>query len=126
PSLPRLSEVGVDWRVFGFTALIAVATGVLFGLVPPIVPTKPNLNDGLKESGPGTSSALRRHRVRSLLVVGEVALALVLLIAAGLMIRSFQKVQAVDPGLNSKKLLTMRVSLPHSRYGKDPQVVGFF
>jgi putative ABC transport system permease protein len=125
-SLPRLSEVGVDWRVFGFTALIAIATGVLFGLVPAIVASKPNLNDALKESGRGTSSDLRRHRVRSLLVVGEVALALVLLIAAGLMIRSFQKVLAVDPGFNSEKLLTMRINLPHSRNGKDPQVVGFF
>lgn len=125
-SLPRLSEVGVDWRVFGFTALMAVATGVLFGLVPAIVASKPNLNDALKESGRGTSGDLRRHRLRSLLVVGEVALALVLLIGAGLMIRSFQKLQAVDPGFNAEKLLTMRVSLPHSRYEKNPQVVGFF
>ncbi len=124
--VPRLSEVGIDWRVFGFTAAIALATGALFGLAPAVVASKPDLNDALKETGRANTGGLQRHRLRSLLVVAEVALALILLIGAGLMIRSSQKLQAVDPGFRTDKMLTMRVALPSSRYGKNPQVVGFF
>jgi putative ABC transport system permease protein len=124
-NLPRLPEIGVDRTVFLFTLTISLFTGIVFGLVPAWQASKPDLNEGLKESGRG-SSGPRRHRVRALLVVSEVALSLVLLVGAGLMIRSFSRLLAVNPGFNPDHVLTAFVSLPVSKYPKREEQAVFF
>src|SRR3954463_2098410 len=125
-NLPRLAEIGVNRTVFLFTAAVSVFTGVLFGLAPAWQVSKTDLNEGLKESGRGGSDAPRRHRMRSLLVISEVALSLVLLIGAGLMIRSFSRLLAVDPGFKPDHVLTAFVSLPVAKYSKREEQVGFY
>ncbi len=125
-SIPRLAEIGMDRTVFAFTALVSVATGILFGLVPAVEVSRSNLNDALKEGGRSSTGDARRERLRSLLVVSEIALALVLLIGAGLMIRSFGRLAAVKPGFNTDQVLTMRVQLASAKYSQDPAVIAFF
>ena len=107
---PPTQEIRVDGMVLGFTIGISLLTGILFGLTPALQTSKPNLNQCLKE-GAGHSTAAPRHRIRSTLVVTEVALALVLLAGAALMMNSFVRVLGVDPGFNPKNLLTMQVGL---------------
>jgi putative ABC transport system permease protein len=124
-NLPRLAEIGVNRTVFLFTAAVSVFTGVLFGLAPAWQVSKSDLNEGLKESGRG-SDGPRRHRIRALLVISEVALSIVLLIGAGLMIRSFSRLLAVDPGFKTDHVLTAFVSLPVSKYSNHDQEVTFF
>ena len=126
PDVPRLSEIGLHGPVFGWTLLISILTGVLFGLAPAIQASKPDLNEALKESGGRSSGGLQRSRLRSLLVVTEVALALVLLICAGLMIKSFARLQQVSPGFEPKNLLTMNISLPRQKYKEQQQANVFF
>ena len=120
-TIPRVHEISVDPRVAGFTLLASVATGVLFGLAPALHVSRPDLTDALKESG-RTTAGLRRTRLRSVLVMSEVALSLVLLVGAGLMIRSFAKLNQIDPGLNPDRVLTLGVTLLNSRYPADEQV----
>ncbi|HWO01613.1 MAG TPA: ABC transporter permease [Blastocatellia bacterium] len=120
-NLPRLAEIGIDMRVLAFTLGVSVATGLLFGLVPALGGTRMNLNEALKEGGRGSTGSAASRRVRSFLVVSEIALALVLLIGAGLLIKSFHHLQSVEPGFNSANLLTMRVELPESRYREIPK-----
>jgi putative ABC transport system permease protein len=120
-NLPRLSEIGIDLRVLAFTLSVSVATGLLFGLAPALSATRLNLNEALKEGGRGSTGSAARQRVRSVLVVSEIALALVLLIGAGLLIKSFWHLQSVDPGFNTANLLTMRVELPEARYREIPK-----
>jgi putative ABC transport system permease protein len=124
-NLPRLAEIGVNRTVFLFTATVSVLTGVLFGLAPAWQVSKTDLNEGLKESGRG-SDAPKRHRMRALLVISEMALSLVLLIGAGLMIRSFSRLLAVDPGFKTDHVLTAFVSLPVAKYSKHEEQVTFF
>jgi putative ABC transport system permease protein len=124
-NLPRLAEIGVNRTVFLFTAAVSVLTGVLFGLVPAWQVSKIDLNEGLKESGRG-SDAPRRQRMRSLLVISEVALSIVLLVGAGLMIRSFARLLAVDPGFKPDHVLTAFVSLPVAKYSKREEQVAFY
>lgn len=107
--LPRLNEIQVDGAALLFTLTVALLTSLLFGLVPALAASKPDLNQVLKEGGRGTTS--KRTRWREMLVVGELALSLVLLIGAGLLVSSFIKLQAVDPGFNQRNLLTATVSL---------------
>lgn len=107
---PPTQEIRVDGMVLGFTIGISLLTGILFGLTPALQTSKPDLNQCLKE-GARHSTAAPRHRVRSMLVVSEVALALVLLAGAALMMNSFVRVLGVDPGFNPKNLLTMEVDL---------------
>jgi putative ABC transport system permease protein len=107
--VPRVEAVGVDLRVLGFTLGIAVLTGLFFGLVPALAASRPDLNDALKEGERGSTG--RRHVVRDVLVVSEVALALVLLVGAGLMIRSVWSLQQVALGFDPANLLTMQISL---------------
>jgi putative ABC transport system permease protein len=121
-----LQRVGIDYRVLGFTFAVSVLTGVLFGLAPALEASRPNLNESLKEGGRGAVTGGRSHRLRDLFVVAEIALALVLLIGSGLMIRSFARLQSVDPGFDANSLLTARVLLPNLRYGQDPQCKAFF
>jgi putative ABC transport system permease protein len=125
-NLPRLAEIGVNRTVFLFTAAVSVFTGILFGLAPAWQVSRSDLNEGLKESGRGGSDAPRRHRLRALLVISEVALSLVLLVGAGLMIRSFARLLAVDPGFKADHVLTAFVSLPVAKYPNREQQVTFF
>jgi predicted permease len=105
---------------------VSILTGLLFGLAPAWQVSKSDLNEGLKESGRGGSDAPRRQRMRALLVISEVALSLVLLIGAGLMIRSFGRLLAVDPGFKTDHVLTAFVSLPVSKYSKHEEQTAFF
>jgi putative ABC transport system permease protein len=125
-NLPRLAEIGVNRTVFLFTLAVSVLTGLLFGIAPAVQVSKLDLNEGLKESGRGGTDSPRRNRVRSLLVISEVALSLVLLIGAGLMIRSFSRLLAVDPGFKADHVLTAFVSLPPSKYPKYEEQAAFF
>ena len=125
-NLPRLDQVGIDWSVLLFTGGISLTTGLLFGLAPALQATHPQLNDMLKESDRSGTSGPARHRVRDLLVVAEVALSLVLLVAAGLLIRSFVKLLEVDPGFRPDHVLTVSIPLPASRYPEAAQQAAFF
>jgi putative ABC transport system permease protein len=124
-SIPRIQEVGVDARVAGFTALVSLATGLVFGLVPALRASRAPLNDALKEGGRAGGGAVHGFAGRAL-VVSEVALSLVLLIAAGLLIHSFRRLQDVAPGFDSSRLLTFRLSLPESRYTTFQKGQSFF
>jgi putative ABC transport system permease protein len=111
--LPRVSEIAVDPTVILFTAAISVLTGVLFGLLPMIRFARPQLSSALKEGGRLSSAGRERHRARNALVVAEIALAVVLLVASGLMIRTFQAMRSVEPGfVRPEEVLTLRVSIP--------------
>jgi putative ABC transport system permease protein len=121
-----LEGVGLDYRVLGFTFGVSILTGLLFGLAPALEASQPNLNESLKEGGRGAVTGGRSHRLRDLFVVAEIALALVLLIGSGLMIRSFARLQSVDPGFDAKNLLTVKLLLPSSRYREDPKRKEFF
>ena len=116
PDLPRLETVHLDGRVFGFTLALSLATGFVFGLAPAWRLSRLDLQDALKQGGRATSSAPARNRLRGLLVVSEVALALVLLVGAGLMIRSFVQLRAVHAGFNPRHLLSLIVPLDPVRY----------
>jgi putative ABC transport system permease protein len=115
---PLLSGVAIDNRVLGFTIVISVLTGIVFGLAPALHLSSLDLNESLKEGSRGSSAG--RNPLRSGLVVSEVALALVLLVCAGLMIKSVMRLRDVSPGFNPAKLLTMNVSLPSAKYPKGP------
>ncbi|MGH9853125.1 MAG: ABC transporter permease, partial [Blastocatellia bacterium] len=106
-TFPSFVNLTLDARVLGFSLLISVLTGALFGLAPALQAARPALNETLKAGGRNASGGLGRNRLLSSLVVSEIALALTLLIGAGLMIRSLQRLQAVDPGFDSERLLTM-------------------
>jgi putative ABC transport system permease protein len=126
PNIPRLSEVNLDGRVLAFTFLVAIFTGLVFGLAPALEASKPNLNESLKEGARGSTGGLRRQRIRSLLVVSEMALTVLLLIAAGLMLKSFYSLQQVNPGFDPRNTLTMVVNLPSSKYADDHQIESFY
>ena len=123
-NLPRAAGIQLDLTVLGFTAGLAIATGIVFGLAPALQNLRNAPSETLKEGG-RTSSA-GRHGMRSSLVVLETTLALVLLIGSGLLLKSFLRLQSVDPGYRSKNLLTATVSLPQSKYATDPQQAQFF
>ncbi|HEV2666844.1 MAG TPA: ABC transporter permease, partial [Blastocatellia bacterium] len=119
--IPRLQEARVDAPVLVFTLAVSLLTGLLFGLAPALQASRPNLTEGLKEGARGSSG--RRHRLRSVLVVGEVALTLTLLVGAALLIHSFWRVLQVDPGFNPRNLLTMQLSINNP---DGQQVANFF
>jgi putative ABC transport system permease protein len=124
--LPRASEIGLDGRALGFTAAIAVLTGILFGLAPAIHMAKTDLMAALRDGGRGNAIGFRRNRLRSVLVVGEVALALVLLSGAGLLMRSFYHLQSMDPGFDPHGMLTFRTNLPAAKYKGDEAQAAFY
>jgi putative ABC transport system permease protein len=121
-NLPRLDEMRVDLRVLGFTLGVSLLTGLIFGLVPAWTASRAAGASGLKEGARGASSSQSQQRVRSAFVVGELAVALVLLVGAGLLVKTFWKLRNVDPGFAPDHLLTMRVELPETRYSEvEPQ-----
>jgi len=124
-NLPRLSSIGIDGWVLGFTLGVSLLTGLVFGLIPALSASKLDVNEALKEGGRASTGGIIRHRVRSLLVVSEIALALVLLIGAGLLIKSIWTLRTVDPGFNPENLLTMRIELPETRYKEIPKQIQF-
>jgi putative ABC transport system permease protein len=124
-TIPRAQEISVDPRMAGFTLLISVATGALFGLAPALQASRPIFADALKESG-RASAGVQRNRLRSALVISEVALSLVLLIGAGLMIRSFTKLNQVNPGFNPARALTIGVTLLRSKYPDEERVASSY
>jgi putative ABC transport system permease protein len=130
--LPRARDIGVDWRVLGFTAVVVLVTGIGFGLIPALQATKPDLQSVLKDSGRGSSAGAPRARIRGALVIGEVAIALVLLAGAGLLLRSFERLLAVETGFNPDNLLTLQVWLPwpneaeKGRYFTQEQRLAFY
>ncbi|HEV2802108.1 MAG TPA: ABC transporter permease [Pyrinomonadaceae bacterium] len=125
-NLPRPAEIGIDGRVLAYTFLVSLATGVLFGLIPALQISRPDFNESLKEGGRGASGSPRRQRARSLLVVSEVALALVLLISAGLLLKSFISLQNVKPGFAPEGILTAEIGLPEQKYTDDKRIADFY
>ncbi|MFL6227267.1 MAG: ABC transporter permease, partial [Pyrinomonadaceae bacterium] len=126
PNLIGSTQVGVSLPVLGFTLAVSVLTGVVFGLLPALEASRADAHEALKETGRGNSGSRRSQRARAAFVVAQVALALVLLVGSGLLIRSFKRLVSVDPGFDPANLLTLRVTLPASKYKEDPQVVNFF
>ena len=124
--LVNLHSVGLNMPVMLWTLLIALITGVLFGLTPALHITRLNLNDSLKEGSKGEGGQTGNQRIRSFFVVSEIALAVVLLAGAGLLVKSFLNLQQIDRGFNTDNVLTMVVRLPDSKYSQDPQVISFF
>jgi predicted permease len=124
-NIPRVADAALDPKALGFTAIVAVVTSLLFGLAPAMRSTRLDLNDSLKD-GQTTSGGAARQRFRNTLVVVEMALAVVLLVGAGLMIRSLWSLQRIDLGLNPSGVLTMRLSLPQSSYQSPEEVVAFY
>ncbi|MBS1791410.1 MAG: ABC transporter permease [Acidobacteria bacterium] len=123
-SVPRAGEIGMDKSVLGFTMLLSVLTGVIFGLVPAWQASRQDINESLKDGSKGT--AARNMRTRGGLVVAEIALALILLVGAGLLVQSFWRLQDVDPGFNPRNVLTMRMFLPESKYAEEGRSRAFF
>jgi putative ABC transport system permease protein len=119
--IPRMAQIAMNGPVFAFTFGIALLTGILFGLAPALHSSKANLGDSLKEAARGASAGRQHNRLRGALVVSEMALALTLLLAAGLMIQSFAHLQQVSPGFNPHNLLTFTVGLSDTRYTTDQQ-----
>src|SRR6185295_7299553 len=127
--VPRIHEINVDLRVLGFALLVSVATGIVFGLAPALQASRPDLNESLKESGRGTTGGLRQNRLRAFLIVSEVSLAVVLMIGATLLTKSFVRLLQVNPGFDPTHTLTMEVALPTlppSRYANDEAQRAYF
>jgi putative ABC transport system permease protein len=125
-SLPSTAHVGIDATVLGFTLLVSLLTGVLFGLAPAVRTMKLNLSESLKEGGRSGSEGVHRNRTRSVLVVIESAIAVVLLIGAGLLVRSLVRLQDTSPGFDARNVLTMGVNLPRDKYDKPEKAASFF
>jgi putative ABC transport system permease protein len=125
-SLPRAAEIGIDMRVLLFTIGATLLTGVLFGLAPIVPLAYQNLQDSLKDTIGSTTSTSGAQTFRRVLVTGELAMALVLLIGCGLMIRGFWKLQQVHTGVNTDNVITMNVNLPQATYPKNEQIVAFW
>jgi predicted permease len=125
--LPRMNDVSLDGRVLAFTAAVTLLTGMIFGLVPALQVSKPNLTETMKDAGGrGSTEGGRRQFIRGSLVVLEVASALLLLVGAGLLIKSFWRLQQVNPGFNPNNALTMSVALPSRKYPEENQQSAFF
>jgi putative ABC transport system permease protein len=118
--IPRAIQVGLDWRVLGFTLGVSLLTGLVFGLVPALHLSKTELTESLKE-GRGTGAGARRNRTRGVLVVAELAIAVVLLVGAGLLIQSLWRLQHVNSGLEPRNILTFNVAVPDVRYSSEKQ-----
>ena len=125
-NIPRVGDTEVDARVLAFTALLAVVTTVVFSLAPAVRAWKVDLAESMKEGSANSTTGSGRQRFRNLLVVAEMALAVVLLVGAGLMLRTLWSLQRIDLGFNPSGVLTLRVSLPEASYRSPEQVVAFY
>jgi putative ABC transport system permease protein len=123
---PRVLDVSLDGRMLAFSIAVTVLAGIAFGLVPALQVSNPNLNEMLKDSGRGSTGGMRQQRVRNTLVVVEVAMSLVLLVGAGLVIKSFILLQKVDPGFDPNNALTVSLSLPEKKYPEKNQQAAFY
>jgi putative ABC transport system permease protein len=126
PGVPRVSEIGLDVGVLGFTLVLAVATGVLFGLAPALELSRPQLSRALKEGGRTGTVGRGQQRFRDSLAVAQVAFSVMLLIGALLLVRSFAELQRVDLGFDTHGALTFRIGVPQGRYAQSRDVIAFF
>jgi predicted permease len=124
-SMPRVSAIGLDWKVIGFALFLAVFTGFLCGLIPAIAAARIGVNDALKEAGRTGTAGGSHARLRSALVIAELAVALVLLTASGLLLRSFEKLRSVDLGFRTEHTLTASFGLPYQQYSTQSAVDAF-
>ena len=124
-SIHNLNAISMDWRVFGFTLALSILTGVVFGLAPAITASKPELVKTLRESNPSNRLGFGLLSMRGWLVVTELALALVLVLSAGLLVRSFNQLLAIDLGFSKTNVLTLRIALPRSKYPTPAQTINF-
>ncbi len=124
--VPRVRDIALDGRVLLFTLVVAVVTGLVFGLAPALAASRLDVNEALKESGRGTGGGWQRNRLRSFLVVAEIALSLVLLVGAGLLLKSFVRLRAINPGFDPDGVLTLSVALPQAKYATPAAQAGFF
>jgi putative ABC transport system permease protein len=125
--LVNLQGVGINFTVLAWTLAVSLVTGIIFGIAPALEATRLNLNDALKEGGKGAGGqGSRSRRLRGALVIAEVALALVLLVSAGLLVKSFMRLQKIDTGFETENVLTMVVRLPGGKYREGQQIVTFF
>ena len=124
--IPRLADVGLDWRVLGFTLLLSVGSCVLFGLIPAWHASQPDLHAALEQAGRSSGPGSYRLRFRQSLVVFQVSIAVMLVIGAGLLIRSFWLLQRVDPGFQPQRVLSVGITLPFSKYTDPVRINQFF
>ncbi|MGB7926481.1 MAG: ABC transporter permease [Pyrinomonadaceae bacterium] len=124
--LPRPGAIRMDGLVLGFTTLVSLLTGIAFGVAPALQASKPDLNEMLKEGGRTSGASAGSRRAQSLLIVAEVAVSLVLLVGAGLLLKSFLRLQEVKPGFNPERVLAMEMFLPGAKYPEEYQHVAFF
>jgi putative ABC transport system permease protein len=123
-NLPRMQDARLDGRVLMFTLLVSLLTSLVFGLIPALRAARADLNEALKEGGRGGDGP-GRNRLRGALVVAEVAMAMALLVGAGLLINSFVRLQRVNPGFDPHQVLTLRVDLPEAKYREGRQIINF-
>jgi len=125
-SPPHVEKIPLDLPVLGFTLLVSLTTGVVFGLAPALEASRLELNETLKEASRATAGSARSRRLRRALITAEVAVSLVLLTGAGLLIKSFARLVRVNPGFRAEKLMTARISLSEQQYSEDHRVVTFY
>lgn len=125
-AFPRLAQAETEWITLAFTTAVALATGIFFGIVPALQVSQSATHESLKEGGRSLTAGVGHQRLRRIFVIAEVALSLALLAGAGLLIKSFMRLQDVDPGFQSEGVLTLRVVLPQARYSQPEQVRTFF
>ena len=126
PTIPRLQEVGVDWRVVAYTACASLVTALLCGLLPALESSRRDPNATLKEGGRSASGGRRQRRILASLVTAQFALAVILLVAGGLLVRSFARLMAVDPGFHAEQVLTIPTSLPRTAYPAGSDIRSFY
>jgi len=126
PSIPRIDEISPDFRLLAFTALVSFGVGIFAGLLPAWRASNSDLTSSLNESARGSSEGARGHRIRAVLVVVEIVLALVLLASAGLLVESFVRLQRVQAGFDPTNVMTARIALPAANYGKPEQAAEFY
>jgi predicted permease len=125
-NIPRLGEVNLDWRVFAFTFLITLFVGILFGLAPAFAAARRNLSESVREGGHRTTAGHAGQKIRQALLVCEVAMALVLVIAAGLLTRTFLRLLSAGGGFNAEHVLTFELSLPNTKYPDQDRIVALY